>query len=317
MPESLPRLDTQEAYFTGADGNALFRRSIVPEGAAWASLGILHGYGDHCGRYREVMEWLARRGIACHALDFRGHGRSEGKRGFAAQWAQYENDALAFLKLDALKPPLGSPDAPLFLLGHSNGGLAMASTLLRHRPPGIAGCIFSAPYFAIKLTVPLHLRILAQTANVFWPHLLVSSQISYDGLTSDAAMQREDAADTLNFHGATPRWYLSSLAVQREILGRAVEWDYATLLLLGLADSLVENEAARNFLRQSASAEAVCRQYVGLKHELLRETGREAIYQDIWRWLQAQTRDKAQTGETALQSAIVDVVTLTGAASGR
>ena len=285
MPKTLPPLDAQEAYFTAADGLSLFRRSIVPTGKTRARLGIFHGYGDHCGRYRHFMEWLAERGVACHGLDFRGHGRSEGKRGYAAKWAEYDNDAMTFLALQAVQ---ANADAPLFLLGHSNGGLILASTLLRRKPAGIAGCIFSAPYFAIKLTVPLHLRVVAQVANVALPHLLVTSKVSYEGLTSDTEMQGEDRRDPLNFQGATPRWYLSSLAEQREILPRAAEWDWPTLLLLGGADLLVENTVAKDFFSAAKTSDITIRDYPGLRHELLREMNREEIYNEILQWLQAR-----------------------------
>lgn len=285
MPETLPPLDTQEAYFTTPDGLSLFRRSIVPTGKTWARLGIFPGYGDHSGRYRDFMEWLAARGVACHGLDFRGHGRSEGRRGYAAKWAEYDNDAMTFLELQAVQ---AQSDAPLFLLGHSNGALILASTLLRRKPAGVAGCIFSAPYFAIKLTVPLHLRVVAQVANVALPHLLVTSKISYDGLTSDTEMQQEDRRDPLNFQGATPRWYLSSVAEQREIMPRAAEWDTPTLLLLGAADLLVENQVAKNFLAAAKTTDTTIREYAGLRHELLRETARDEIYDDILHWLQSR-----------------------------
>ena len=285
MPVTVPQIDTQEAYFTTPDGIALFRRSIVPTGRTWARFGIFHGYGDHCGRYRDFMEWLAERGVACHALDFRGHGRSEGRRGYAKRWEEYNEDAVTFLNLQAVQT---QADVPLFVLGHSNGGLILASTWLRRKPAGVAGCIFSAPYFAIKFAVPPHLRIVAQVANIALPHLLVTPKTSYEGLTADPEMQQEDRRDPLNFQGATPRWYLSSLAEQREILPRAAEWDVPTLMLLGGADALVENEVAKEFLRCAKTTDKTVRDYPGLRHELLREIRRDEIYNDILRWLEAR-----------------------------
>ena len=285
MPVTAPQIDTQEAYFTTPDGISLFRRSLIPAGRTWARFGIFHGYGDHGGRYRHFMEWLAERGVACHALDFRGHGRSEGKRGYAKQWAEYNDDAMTFLNLEAVQ---AQDNAPLFLLGHSNGGLILASTVLRRQPADLAGCIFSAPYFAIKFTVPPHLRIVAQVANIALPHLLVTPKTSNDGLTTDTEMQAEDRRDPLNFQGATPRWYLSSLAEQREILPRAAEWDIPTLLLLGGADVLVENQVAKDFLHRAKTTDKTVCEYAGLRHELLRETRRDEIYHDILRWLEVR-----------------------------
>src|SRR5437764_15326991 len=80
---------------------ALYRRRVEPEGGAWAELGILHGYGEHSGRYAEFMRWMAERGVACRALDFRGHGLAKGRRGFVTDWDDYLADVSAFLTCEA------------------------------------------------------------------------------------------------------------------------------------------------------------------------------------------------------------------------
>src|SRR5438477_11882791 len=80
-----------------APAAALLCRTIRPASTAWARLGIVHGYGDHSGRYLHFMNWLAQRGVACHTFDFRGHGRSGGRRGYVARWQEFIHDLRAFL----------------------------------------------------------------------------------------------------------------------------------------------------------------------------------------------------------------------------
>src|SRR5688500_3489789 len=118
---------TQEDVFRAPGGVTLHRLSITPaaDQPVSARLAEVHGYGDHAGRYWELMTWLASRGVACHAFDFRGHGRSTGRRGFVRRWDEHLDDLRAFLDLPALRHD--SPgDPPLFVLGHSHGGLVVA-----------------------------------------------------------------------------------------------------------------------------------------------------------------------------------------------
>src|SRR5947207_165324 len=108
-----------ERYFSGGAGRIYFRTTAAG-GEAWARMGLLHGYGDHCGRYEHFYQWMANRGVASCAFDFRGHGRSEGKRGFVARWQEYLDDLKVFLQ----QPEMSARDGPpVFLVGHSHGGL--------------------------------------------------------------------------------------------------------------------------------------------------------------------------------------------------
>src|SRR3954469_24151488 len=95
-------LNTAETFISGGPGRIYFRATTA-DGAPWARIGLLHGYGDHCGRYEHFYQWMAQRGVACFGFDFRGHGRSEGKRGFVARWEEYLDDLNVFLEQPEMK----------------------------------------------------------------------------------------------------------------------------------------------------------------------------------------------------------------------
>src|SRR5258706_9503423 len=122
----------------------LYRRSISPQSGAFARLAIIHGYGDHSSRFVHFMQWMAQRGVACHAVDLRGQGKAEGKRGFVARWDEYLDDVQAFINSLPANDGL-----PLFLLGHSHGGLIVAAGVVQHLPfvAALRGCILTSPYF--------------------------------------------------------------------------------------------------------------------------------------------------------------------------
>src|SRR5437016_5783680 len=88
LMDSSAAVRAEDGEIAGA-GGTFYRRSAVPEGAAWARVGVVHGYGDHSGRYVHFLRWLAERGVAVHAVDLRGHGLSAGRRGFVARWEEY------------------------------------------------------------------------------------------------------------------------------------------------------------------------------------------------------------------------------------
>src|SRR5688572_15512480 len=101
------QIRSSERYVSGGAGRIYFR-SVVPAGVAWARIGLLHGYGDHCSRYEHFYKWMAERGVACHAFDFRGHGRSEGRRGYVAKWEEFLDDLNIFLE----QPEMNRSAAP-------------------------------------------------------------------------------------------------------------------------------------------------------------------------------------------------------------
>src|SRR5579859_2625672 len=128
-------IDQHEGTFQ-VGGVTLFRRHIIPR-RPWAHLGIIHGYGDHSGRFVHFMKWMAERGVACHGFDLRGQGRSTGRPGYVRRWEDYLDDLSAFLALDEL-----AQARPLFLLGHSHGALVLAVAVIGGRITA-QGCVMT------------------------------------------------------------------------------------------------------------------------------------------------------------------------------
>src|SRR3954468_14516314 len=102
QPPSAADVQDCSGTITTSDGLQLFRRGVTPAdpGHSTARLALLHGYGDHSGRYLHFMRWLAGRGVACHSFDFRGHGRSPGLPVYVRRWDEYLDDLAAFLAMD-------------------------------------------------------------------------------------------------------------------------------------------------------------------------------------------------------------------------
>src|SRR5579863_7569397 len=136
-------MDHSTGTFRGAGEMELAYQRWLPEGTPRAALIIVHGFGEHGGRYMNIVGRLVPTGYAVYALDNRGHGRSPGQRGHINDWSEFRDDLGAFVALVSTE----QAGHPLFLLGHSMGGLIVLEYAERH-PEGLRGVIASAPLLA-------------------------------------------------------------------------------------------------------------------------------------------------------------------------
>lgn len=288
------------------DGCRLFRQCWLPDGEATAVVAIVHGYGEHSGRYDDVVDKLLPLGFAMHGYDLRGHGRSGGVRGHVDRFARYLSDTRAYLQAVAAE----HPEAPLFLLGHSFGGLiaalfaeearggpgapgGAAADAARDRGEGRdvvapAGIVLSAPFLALGTPVSgaklAGARLLARLV----PQRDVGNTLSPADLSHDAAVVAAYQSDPLNHHAATARWAVETLAAQRRALEAAPRLRLPLLVMWGEADRIAAPGASRAFGERAGSADKTLLAYPGLYHEIFHELGKEGPLADLAAWLRAR-----------------------------
>src|SRR5262249_55037861 len=138
-----------EGFLTAKDGLRLFWQSDSPA-TPRAHVAMVHGYGDHSGRYNGLRAHLAESGFAAHGFDYRGHGRADGRRGHVVRFTQHGDDLVRFwTRVRERAGPL-----PTFLFGHSHGGLVAIHFPLERRPEGLRGLILSAPFLGFAFEPP-------------------------------------------------------------------------------------------------------------------------------------------------------------------
>jgi alpha-beta hydrolase superfamily lysophospholipase len=277
---------SERAVTRGA--GALHIRTARAPGEAAAILAVLPGYGDHSGRYLELMRWMAARGVTCHALDFRGHGKSAGRRGFVKHWDEYLDDLKTFLKTVAYDDTRRGT-TPTFLLGHSHGALVAAAAAVRGELSGrVNGCVLVSPYFHSLVEVPTGKEILAGIANVFVPWMRFKSGLAAEMMTADPAMIEESRADTLLLRTATPRWYFGMRKAQRETMEAAGAMRMPLLTFVGTKDTVADPRSAATFSKNARSEDKDFAVLDGRRHELLRETDRFETFTAILDWMRAR-----------------------------
>lgn len=282
MEQGSVELVLDEGAVDSRDGTRLYRRSVRPREASQvrAHVAVLHGYGEHCGRYRETMERLAGAGYAAHAIDLRGHGRSPGVRAHVDSFSEYLDD------LDALHGfvALQSLEKKAFALGHSMGGLILARWL-EERREGLAGAVFTSPFIGIAFEPPRFKLLAAKVLNRVAPRLHLGNELQYEQLTRDVEIQRVTALDPMYQRVTTARWFYETSRAQAEVLERASAIGLPCLVLIGEADPIAAPTLGRRLFAGIGAADKTLRTYDGFRHEVLNEMGRERVQADVLSWL--------------------------------
>jgi len=277
--------------FAAADGLLLTRQAWRPAGEPAAVLAVVHGYGEHGGRYRGLAEDMAARGYALHVYDLRGHGRSAGRRGHLGRFSDYLDDTAVFL--EAVRGE--QPGRPLILLGHSLGGLIAAAYVEDRPTEGLAGLILSSPFLRLGMPVPPLKLNAARLLSLVAPTVNVGNTLTAAALSHDQDVVRAYGTDPLNHHVATARWAAEVVAAQNAALSAAGDIRLPLLLLYGDADAVADPHAAGELFAAAGSTDKTSRCYEGYYHEIFNETGRAAVFADLAAWLEA----RAPAGEAS------------------
>lgn len=263
---------------TTADGTELLTREWDPPAAAgprWAELLLVHGLGEHSGRYEHVGERLAETGIAVHAYDQRGFGASGGRRAFVEVFGQFYDDLEE--RLGAVRSL--ADGRPVVLYGHSLGGLVAYGYAVSDRAqPDLL--VLSAP--ALDSAYSGWLRALARVLSRIAPTLEIANGFDGSKLSRDPAVGERYAADPLNHHRSTTRLGGEGFAESARLRGTGGRLRVPTLVLHGDADRIVPPRATEAL---TANALVTRRLLPGLRHEVHNEPEGPAVLDEIVAWI--------------------------------
>jgi alpha-beta hydrolase superfamily lysophospholipase len=278
-----PNLTAQAAAtsgdYTGAGGLRLFRQSWRPAGAVRAVVANIHGLGDHSGLYPTLVDHLVASGIAVHAPDLRGNGRSPGQRAYIARWEEFREDLQRFLEVVQEE----EPGRPLFLLGNSLGGL-IALEFALHHPEGLRGVIAASPPLG-RLGVPPPLLFLGRILSRVWPTFSLRTGMDLSGLARDPVVAQTVLADPLFHRYGTARLSTEVVAAIARVQAGAARFPLPLLVLHGGADRMVPPEGSRRFVAAAGHPDHRLIEYPESYHVLFADTGRERTLLDLTRWI--------------------------------
>jgi len=249
---------------------------------------IAHGFGEHGGSYGHVAEELAgSHAIDVLAVDFRGHGRSPGRRGVIRRYDLFMDDLRAVVTWISRQ----EKGLPLFLLGHSNGG-QVSLRLMVEGCRRVRGLIVSNPAIRIGMEVPQVKIVIGKVLRAVAPWITLSSGSPSSDLTRDPRMRIAFENDPLRHNRINPHFYFGMVEGEKYLMSRAKEMKAPLLMLLGSNDPVIDPNTSREFFDRVASEDKSLLIYPGMLHEPLNEIGREQVIADLVRWIEQRIDDE-------------------------
>lgn len=276
-----------------ADGTRLFYQSWEkpdPKGIIVLS----HGVGEHSGRYHNLLQAVNNAGISVYALDHRGHGRSEGKRGHIMSFDQYLDDFDLLVKLAQTQ----NPGRPTIILGHSMGGVIVFKYILKYGQD-FAGLLLSSAGFKNKVEIPAWKTKAALLLSKIWPSLSMPTGIESQLLSHDKNVVQAYIDDPLVHDLVSSRWYTEFTAAGEECLARAGELKLPLLIIHGKDDGIVDYQGSTTVMEKAQSEDKEIHLFDDLYHETMNETEQERnkVLKIISTWIVNHTSPPQEANE--------------------
>jgi alpha-beta hydrolase superfamily lysophospholipase len=270
-------LDT-DGTVQSADGTKLAYRGWPVAGAP-ITFAVVHGLGEHAGRYERFARGMAKHGMGTFAVDLRGHGKSPGQRGYVDSWSQWTDDASAFVR--RVEEVAGGEVVPV---GHSFGGATMLSTVIAGKLPRSKRFILSSPALKVKVAVPGWKITLGSASSKLVPRLALDNEVDPKLVSRIPEVVEAYRNDPLVHTKISSRLYVEWRAAAKYDLEHAGEIKIPFLILAGTDDGLIDPQGSEELHRRSASMSEL-KLLEGRYHEPFNDRDNEEVFALIADWL--------------------------------
>lgn len=267
-------------YLEITDRPRLFFR-YFPCAKPRACLLLVHGFGEHSGRYGHVIEELQSLNVDIYAFDLRGHGRSEGERGQINSFDDYLADFNAMMQHIKSRHT-----GKIFVVAHSMGALVSFLAIKKYDFK-VAGLVMSCPLFAIKVELPRMQKFLGGYLAKLFPHMPSKAKIVGSSLTHDPQMAKMYDTDDLILREATLRWFFETEKSAR--LAQTLKFDQPLLLQVAGEDLIVNSDTAKKWFQNLPKhRDQSMKIYPTMLHEIYNESDRDLPINDMLTWIKSK-----------------------------
>jgi len=248
---------------------------------------VVHGQGEHGGRYIHFPHFLKDTVSEVITFDLRGHGRSEGLRGHIGRFDDYTDDTKIFVERYQQKINAERTGTPVeyHLFGHSMGGLIALRLLFLHPELTFASATVSAPLLELKMHVAAIKKAAAYSLSRIWGNLQLTSELDPAFVCTDVNVQEAYAKDRLVHSKATPRFFVEMQEAMKDARARTSGIQTPLLFCIPMKDRIVDSDVTLAFAQALEFKNKEIRTYSDFEHESFNETEKETAFQDLKSWI--------------------------------
>lgn len=272
----------QEGFFKGVRDANIYFQSWLPESEPKAVLLIVHGLAEHSGRYMNIANHFVPLGYALFGMDHLGHGKSDGTRVYVKRFEDYTN----ILKIYFDRIRSWQPGKPIFLVGHSMGGLISAVFLLDHQAE-LTGAVLSGAAVKVPINITPAILVVGKMLSALMPRFGLIG-LDPKGVSRDPAVVQAYVSDPLVFKGkTTARLAAEMLKAMQYVSAAATKITLPIMIVQGSADKLIDPAGAQMLYDLASSADKEIRIYEGFYHEVFNEPEHDKVLRDVEIWLES------------------------------
>lgn len=273
-----------EGFFKGVRDTNIYYQCWLPENTTKAVLLVVHGLAEHSGRYMNLVNRIVPKGYAVHGIDHVGHGKSDGIRVYVERFEEFTEILKTYV--DMIKG--WQPEKPIFIVGHSMGGLISAAFLLDHQT-GLTGAILSGPSVKVPDNISPAVIVVGKILSALMPRLGLIG-LEKEGVSRDPDVVQAYMNDPLVYKGkTTARLAAEILKGMQRVGAEAAQITLPILIVQGGADRIVSPEGARMLYNAVSSADKSIQIYPGLYHEVFNEPEHDRVLDDVEIWLEVHS----------------------------
>jgi acylglycerol lipase len=275
------RMKHQEGFFKGVRDTDIYYQYWLPESEPKAILLVVHGLAEHSGRYMNVVNHLVPSGYAVYGLDHIGHGKSDGERVYVERFQDYTTTLKKYF--DMIRK--WQPEKPIFLIGHSMGGLISAAYLLEHQGE-LSGAVLSGPGIKVPDNISQATIFVGKLLSIIMPKAGLI-QLDAEGVSRDPKVVDAYINDPLVYTGkTTARLCAELLKTTQRVTDQATKIRLPIMIIQGSGDKLVDPSGAQLLYDLVGSGDKMIKIYDGFYHEVFNEPEHEQVLNDVNKWLE-------------------------------